>query len=105
MVQIFLCHASEDKTQVREVYQHLREIEGFKPWLDEEDLVGGQLWEQEIPQALQASDFIVIFFSQNSIRKIGYVQNEFKLALGAWRQTPEGVIRTIPVRLARVYEL
>ncbi len=22
MVQIFLCHASEDKTQVREVYQH-----------------------------------------------------------------------------------
>ncbi len=99
MAQIFLCHASEDKTQVREVYQRLREIEGFKPWLDEEDLVGGQLWEQEIPQALQASDFIVIFFSQNSIRKIGYVQNEFKLALDAWRQTPEGVIRTIPVRL------
>ncbi len=98
MARIFLCHASEDKPQVREVYRHLRE-EGFQPWLDEEDLVGGQLWEQEIPQALQASDFIVIFFSQNSIRKIGYVQNEFKLALDAWRQTPEGVIRTIPVRL------
>jgi TIR domain len=61
--------------------------------------IGGQQWEQEIPIALQASDFILIFFSQNSIRKIGYVQNEFKLALEAWRQTPEGMIRTIPVRL------
>jgi formylglycine-generating enzyme required for sulfatase activity len=61
--------------------------------------IGGQQWEQEIPIALQASDFILIFFSQNSIRKIGYVQNEFKLALEAWRQTPEGMIRTIPIRL------
>jgi hypothetical protein len=98
VAQIFLCHASEDKTPVREVYRRLRE-NGFQPWLDEEDLIGGQQWEQEIPVALQASDFILIFFSQNSIRKIGYVQNEFKLALEAWRQTPEGMIRTIPVRL------
>ena len=98
MAKIFLCHASEDKTRVREVYRRLRE-EGFQPWLDEEDLVGGQLWEREIPIALQASDFILIFFSQNSIRKIGYVQNEFKLALETWRQIPEGMIHAIPVRL------
>jgi formylglycine-generating enzyme required for sulfatase activity len=98
VARIFLCHASEDKTPVREVYRRLRD-NGFQPWLDEKDLIGGQQWEQEIPVALQASDFILIFFSQNSIRKIGYVQNEFKLALEAWRRTPEGMIRTIPVRL------
>ena len=98
MARIFLCHASEDKPQVCDVYQRLKAL-GFEPWWDEADLVGGQQWEQEIPVALQASDFILIFFSQSSIRKIGYVQNEFKLALEAWRQTPEGMIRTIPVRV------
>jgi TIR domain len=55
---IFLCHASEDKAQVREVYHRLRAIEGFKPWLDEKDLLPGQEWAREIPRALQASDFI-----------------------------------------------
>jgi len=70
IVQIFLCHANEDKPQVREVYRRLK-TEGFEPWLDEENLVGGQLWRQEIPKALRASDFILIFlshlnFAQNS---------------------------------------
>jgi formylglycine-generating enzyme required for sulfatase activity len=83
---------------VREVYRRLQE-NGLQRWLDEKDLVGGQEWEKAIPIALQASDYILIFFSRNSIPKIGYVQNEFKLALEAWKQTPEGMIRTIPVRL------
>ncbi len=98
MARIFLCHASEDKPQVREVYQRLQ-AEGFEPWLDEKDLLPGQLWEQEIPKALRASEFILIFFSQHSIGKIGFVQNEFKLALDAWQQIPPGMIHTVPVRL------
>jgi formylglycine-generating enzyme required for sulfatase activity len=99
MAQIFLCHASEDKAQVREVYHRLRAIEGFEPWLDEEDLLPGQEWAREIPRALQASDFILIFLSRNSVAKRGYVQREMKLALDAWQELPEGTIHTIPVRL------
>jgi TIR domain len=38
----FLCHASDDKAHVREVYHRLRTGEGFEPWLDEEDLLPGQ---------------------------------------------------------------
>ena len=53
MAQIFLCHASEDKAQVREVYRRLRDIEGFEPWLDEEDLLAGQDWDYEIKRALK----------------------------------------------------
>jgi broad specificity phosphatase PhoE len=96
---IFLCHASEDKAQVREVYHRLRAIEGFKPWLDEKDLLPGQEWAREIPRALQASDFILIFFSRNSVAKRGYVQREMKLALDDWQEISEGTIHTIPVRL------
>jgi hypothetical protein len=36
VARIFLCHASEDKAQVREVYHRLRAIDGLEPWLDEE---------------------------------------------------------------------
>src|SRR6516164_2370001 len=96
--RIFLCHANEDKPQVRQVYQRLK-AEGFQPWLDEEDLLPGQLWNQEIRRALKNSDFILIFFSQNSVLKRGYVQREMKLALEVWEEMPEGQIHTIPVRL------
>jgi hypothetical protein len=98
MAKIFLCHANEDKPQVREVYQRLK-AEGFEPWLDEEDLIPGQLWDREIRRALRNSDIILIFFSQTSIAKRGYVQREMKLALEAWEEIPEGQIHTIPVRL------
>jgi ribosomal protein S27AE len=98
MPRIFLCHANEDKPQIRDVYHRLK-AEGFQPWLDEEDLLPGQLWNQEIRRALRASDFILIFFSQNSVLKRGYVQREMKLALDTWEEVPEGQIHTIPIRL------
>jgi formylglycine-generating enzyme required for sulfatase activity len=99
MARIFLCHASEDKAHVREVYHRLRAIDGFEPWLDEEDLLPGQEWAREIPLAIQTSDFILIFLSRTSVAKRGYVQREMKLALDAWQELPEGTIHTIPVRL------
>jgi len=98
MAKIFLCHANEDKPRVRDVYRHLKE-EGFEPWLDEEDLLPGQLWNQEIRRALKNAEFILIFFSQNSVLKRGYVQREMKLALDTWEEVPEGQIHTIPIRL------
>jgi hypothetical protein len=99
VARIFLCHASDDKARVREVFHRLRAIEGFEPWLDEEDVLPGQEWAREIPRALQTSDFILIFLSRTSVAKRGYVQREMKKALDAWEELPEGTIHTIPVRL------
>ena len=99
VARIFLCHASEDKGQVRDVYRRLADIEAFEPWLDEEDLLPGQDWAYEIPRALEASDFILIFFSSVSVGRRGYVQREMKLALDALQEMPAGAIFTIPVRL------
>ena len=39
--RVFLCHSSADKEAVRKFYQRLRR-DGFKPWLDEEDILPGQ---------------------------------------------------------------
>jgi hypothetical protein len=99
VARIFLCHASDDKAHVREVYHRLQAIEGFEPWLDEEDLLPGQEWAREIPRVLQTSDFILIFLSRTSVAKRGYVQRKMKMALDAWQEMPEGAIHTIPVRL------
>jgi hypothetical protein len=101
MARISLCHANKDKPKVRDVYNRLKD-EGFQPWLDEEDLLPSQLWEQEIPRALKASDFILIFFSQHTRDERGYFQRELKLALNAWEEMPEGAIHTIPVRIGRL---
>ena len=98
MARIFLCHASEDKAQVREVYQQLKAL-GFTPWLDEVDILPGQDWEYEIEQALVTSDFVLVFLSTRSVEKVGYVQREFRRALYHAEEMPEGFIHTIPVKL------
>jgi hypothetical protein len=99
VARIFLCHASEDKPQVCDVYNRLRAIDGFEPWLDEIDILPGQDWNYEIEQALENSDFVLVFLSTRSVKKIGYVQREFKRALERSEEMPEGFIHTIPVKL------
>ena len=98
MARIFLCHASEDKPQVREVYQRLKAL-GFEPWLDEEEILPGQDWDFEIETALEQSDFVMVFLSERSVRKIGYVQREFRRAMYHSKEMPEGYIHTIPIKL------
>lgn len=96
-LKVFLCHASADKPNVRELYRYLRR-RGIKPWFDEVDLIGGQDWQVEIPKALATSDAIVICLTRNSVDKEGYIQKEIKFALDKALEMPEGRIFLIPVR-------
>ena len=72
VARIFLCHASEDKPQVREMYQRLQAL-GFSPWLDVIDILPGQDWDHEIEVALEQSDFVMVFLSKRPVGKVGYV--------------------------------
>jgi hypothetical protein len=96
--RLFLAHASEDKPAVRQLYRELK-ARGFAPWLDSEDLLPGQLWKVEIPKAIRDAAVFLACLSSRSVAKIGYVQNEFRLALSAFGQRPAGSIYLIPVRL------
>lgn len=96
-LKVFLCHASTDKPKVRELYRYLRR-RGINPWFDEEDLVGGQDWQVEIPKALATSDAIIICLTKNSVDKEGYIQKEIKFALDKALEMPEGRIFLIPVK-------
>lgn len=97
-LSVFLCHASDDKPAVRQLYQKLRKA-SFDPWLDEEKLLPGQDWHQEIRKAVKTSDIIIVCFSQKSNNKSGFVQKEIKYALDVADEQPEGKIFLIPLRL------
>jgi len=43
-LRVFLCHASQDKPIVRELYQRLDAEGWIDPWLDEEKLLPSQDW-------------------------------------------------------------
>lgn len=96
-IKIFLAHASEDKEQVRELYQKLQQ-EGYCPWLDEKDLLPGQLWREEIHKAIRNSNLFIACLSKQSISKTGYVQKEFRLALISCSERPHGDVYLIPLK-------
>ena len=96
--KIFLAHASEDKEQVRDLYAKLAR-RGFKPWLDEVDLLPGQNWQVEIARSIRESDIFIACLSQASVRKQGYVQREFRSALATYAEKPPGSIYLIPLKL------
>ena len=52
-LKVFLCHSSNDKPAVRELYQKLRAETWIQPWLDEEELYPGQDWNMEIEKVVE----------------------------------------------------
>lgn len=98
-LRVFLCHSSNDKPAVRELYQKLRAETWISPWLDEEELFPGMDWNLEIEKAVEAADAIIVCLSKGSITKEGYVQRELRVVLDAADYKPEGTLYIIPVRL------
>ena len=98
MARIFLSYAREDETVVRDMHRRLSDA-GFDVWMDKINLLPGQAWADEIRRTVRNSDFILLFFSKDSVVKQGFVQREFKLALDTLQDIPPGTIHTIPIRL------
>jgi len=95
---IFLAHASEDKTAVRKLYRELK-ASGLDPWLDEENLNPGVLWDEEIKEVIHKTRFFLACISKHSASKTGYIQKELRMALAELELKPPGQIFFIPVLL------
>ncbi|MCL4275603.1 MAG: SUMF1/EgtB/PvdO family nonheme iron enzyme [Anaerolineales bacterium] len=98
-LRVFLCHASQDKPAVRELYGRLKNEDWIDPWLDEEKLSFGQHWTTVIEDALHDADVVIIFLSRNSVQKEGFVQRELNYAWELSLEKPRNVIFLIPFRL------
>src|SRR5512143_2058877 len=95
-LRVFLCHASQDKPIVRELYQRLLAEGWIDPWLDEEKLLPGQDWDLEIEKAAEAADAVIVFLSNNSVSKEGYIQKELRFVIDIALEKPEETIFIIP---------
>lgn len=98
-LRVFLCHASQDKPVVRELYQRLLAEGWIDPWLDEEKLLPGQDWDFEIKQEVEITDVVIVFLSKNSVTKEGYIQKELRKVLDVADEKPEGANFVIPLKL------
>lgn len=82
---VFVCHASEDAEHAREIHDALKRV-GLEPWLDKENLRGGDRWDSLIERTIQKVAYFVVLNSHALIAKSlgdSYVNKEIKLALRA----------------------
>jgi hypothetical protein len=98
LLRVFLCHSSGDKPVVRDLYRKLK-ADAVNPWLDEEDILPGQDWDQEINKAVRNSHVVIVCLSGSSVTKEGYVQSEIRVVLAVADEKPEGTIFLIPLKL------
>lgn len=85
--KVFICHATENSAQAREVFEALSAA-GLEPWLDQENLRGGDRWDSLIEATIQEVDFVVVLNSRALLAKGAhrhgsYVIKEINVALRA----------------------
>lgn len=97
-IQVFISYTREDWDTVDELYKKLLS-EGFKPWIDKVDLLGGQTWELEIKRAIKQSDFFLACFSNKASEKDSFFQKEIKYGLETQAEKREGRIFLVPLKL------
>jgi hypothetical protein len=98
VASIFFSYVRPDQVRVLPFFDYLQ-TQGFDVWMDCRKLKPGQNWEYEIKRALDQATFVIVFVSQNSYDKRGYVQRELKLALDKHTERLVDDIYIIPVLL------
>src|SRR5690606_28529933 len=96
--KVFISYAKEDYELAEKLYNYLLD-NGFNPWLDKKKLLPGQQWDFEIKKGLREANYVILLLSSNSVKKRGYVQREFKLALKYYEEKLEEDIYLIPIKL------
>lgn len=104
MPQIFISYASPDRERVIPFFDEL-EANGLNVWMDCRKLMAGQNWNFEIMRALDKSSMVIIFLSEASVGRRGYVQREMKIALDRISEKLYEDIYIIPVILDNSIEI
>ena len=96
--QVFISCGEPDRETARRLYNDLKAA-GFRPWMDEVDLLPGQKWETVIRRAIRESRYFLALLSSESISKRGFVHKALKTALDILDEFPDGGVFLIPVRI------
>lgn len=93
---VFLAHNSLDKPQVRAIANKLRE-QGLKPWLDEEQIAAGELFQAAIQSAFPEIKAAAIFIGLTGLGKWQAIELQALISQFVNRGSP-----VIPVLLPEV---
>ncbi len=95
---VFVSYASPDRARVEPFVDALRS-RGIDIWVDFQQLKPGQNWDFEIKRALDKASIIIMFVSDCSVDRRGYVQRELRIALDKRDERLIDDIYLIPVLL------
>lgn len=95
---LFFSYARADLASARRLVADLR-AQNLSIWFDQDSLIPGQRWRDEIEKAIRASDYFLALLSSNSVNRRGYVQAELAMAVSVLAEVPYEQIFLIPVRL------
>jgi TIR domain len=104
-VQIFISYTRADQERVLPVYEFLVRNGYPNTWIDCKKLLPGQPWDFEIKRNLKKSEIVLIFLSNNSISKRGYVQREVNIAIEYLKEKLQDDIYIIPIKLDKEAEI
>lgn len=93
---VFISYALEDKEYVRKIADNIWD-DGILTWLDTKDLMPGDNWKERISDAMERADFVLLFMSNESLSKTGFVQNELREALEQRKSRPLNQTYIIPI--------
>ena len=91
---MFLCHRNLDKPEVKQIGEQLK-AEGYLPWLDEWDLVPGQVWQRVLEEQIEQRKTVAVFIGAD---EIGLWQD--MEIMGFREKAVKGHCTVIPVILA-----
>lgn len=66
---VFLCHNSKDKSEVKEIRDRLKQF-GLRPWLDEQELIAGARWLKLLQEQIVQVNSAAIFFGSHGIGRV-----------------------------------
>jgi hypothetical protein len=100
--RVFICHASEDNPFAASLYEQLKAA-GLEPWLDEENLRGGDKWDEMIQQVIKKEiDYFLVLQSESLQKKTRgkcYINKEINEALEQQKMLPSGSCFIIPLKI------
>jgi hypothetical protein len=94
---VFLSYASQDAEAVRRIAEALRAA-GVEVWFDQNELVGGDAWDQKIRgQIKSCALFVPVISAATQARREGYFRLEWKLAAQRTHTMADGTPFLLPV--------
>ena len=96
---VFLSYASQDAVEAGRICEALRGA-GLEVWFDQDQLVGGDLWDAKIRRQIRdCALFVAVVSKATQSRKEGYFRLEWKLAEDRSHLMAKGIPFIVPVAI------